>query len=260
MTPDQEARPHPPRWFRRHTKKAAIVAAVSVSAVGLLGGGLAYATTSSSGTVYTACVSQWGHALYNVTTDGTTPKCHGRDATITWNQTGPQGAQGPAGVAGPQGAKGDTGATGAVGPAGPAGPAGLPGLKGDTGAIGPVGPNGDTGATGATGQPGPAGPKGAIGPAGPAGTAGVYTVASTESFPGGGTYDDVNVSCKSPSDLAISGGDVPVGLAYNATAAAFNEYVTAWSGPADNNTWTWHFYSTAPQAINMEFVVYCQKG
>jgi hypothetical protein len=251
MTTDHAAPAQTPRWFRRHTKKAAIVAAASVSAVGLLGGGLAYATTSSSGPVYTACVSQWGHALYNVTTDGTTPKCHGRDTTITWNQTGPQGAQGPAGVAGPQGAKGDTGATGAVGPVGPAGPTGLPGLKGDTGATGQAGPTGPTG---------PAGQKGDTGAAGPAGTTGVYTVASTESFPGGGRYSDVNVSCKSPSDLAISGGDVPVGLSYNATAAAFNEYTTAWSGPADNNTWTWHFYSTAPQAINMEFVVYCQKG
>jgi hypothetical protein len=133
-----------PRWFRRQTKKAAIVGAASVSAVGLLGGGLAYATTGSSGTIYTACLSQGNHALYNITTDGTTPNCRGNDTTITWNQTGPQGAQGPAGVPGPQGAKGDTGAPGPAGPAGPAG------LTGDTGATGPQGPQGPQGPAGPT--------------------------------------------------------------------------------------------------------------
>jgi hypothetical protein len=252
MTPDQEAQPHPPRWFRRHTKKAAIVAAVSVSAAGLLGGGLAYATTSSSGTVYTACVSQWGHALYNVTTDGTTPKCHARDTNITWNQTGPQGAQGPAGAAGPQGAKGDTGATGAVGPAG------LPGLKGDTGPIGPVGPagaKGDTGATGPAGSAGASGPQGPQGPAGP----GVYTNEAVETV-SADSYDHEGVFCNSASDRAIGGGDVPLGLNFNSVAANVGEYTTSWSGPRDNNTWDWMFYNGSPESIQMEFVVFCQKG
>jgi hypothetical protein len=248
MSTDYDNQAQTPRWWRRQTRKAAVVAAASVSAAGLLGGGLAYATTSSSGTVYTACLSKGGHSVYNVTTDGTS-KCHGNDTTITWNQTGPQGAQGPAGVAGPQGAKGDTGATGTVGPAG------LPGLKGDSGAIGPAGPVGPKGDTGTTGL---AGPTGATGPQGPAGP-GVYSVATTSDFPAS-SYNDITVSCHSPSDLAISGGDVPVGLNYNNAAAQFAEYHTEWSGPADNNSWTWHFQNSAPESINMEFVVFCQKG
>jgi hypothetical protein len=133
--------------------------------VALLGGGVALAadTTTPSSTVYTACVSTVGHALYSVTSDGT-PQCLGRDAKITWNQTGPQGATGAPGATGaqgPAGPKGDTGATGpkgdtgADGAAGSSGATGATGSKGDTGATGPAGPKGDTGPTGATGATGP---------------------------------------------------------------------------------------------------------
>jgi Collagen triple helix repeat (20 copies) len=122
MSTDHDDRAPLPRRRRHLTKKAVIITAGSVTATAALGGGLAYAAAAAP-TTYTACVSTSGHALYNVTLNGT-PKCNGRDKTITWNQTGPQGPQGLAGAPGVQGAKGDPGATGLAGPAGPQGPAG----------------------------------------------------------------------------------------------------------------------------------------
>jgi len=44
--------------------------------------------------------------------------CNADEATITWNQQGPQGPPGPQGPAGPQGATGPQGAAGPQGPAG----------------------------------------------------------------------------------------------------------------------------------------------
>jgi hypothetical protein len=124
---------------RRLTKKAAILAAGSLGATALLGGGLAYATTTPPvETSYTACVTTLGHALYNVTANGT-PRCAGHDTTIIWSQTGPQGQPG---------AKGDPGAQGLQGNPGAQGPQGVPGPKGDTGA------KGDPGAPGAAGVSG----------------------------------------------------------------------------------------------------------
>jgi hypothetical protein len=247
MSTDHENQAPTPRKSRRLTKKAAILAAGSISVVGLLGGGIAYAANASpSGTAYTACLSKWGHDLYNVTTNGT-PTCHGRDTTITWNQTGPQGPQGLTGAQGPQGPQGATGNTGITGPAGSTGLKGDTGAAGPGGAVGPVGPAGNTGA---------AGPQGPQGPAG----LGVYTVAHIIDLAGAGTHVETSVSCNSPSDLAIGGGNVPVGLSYNSVAASFGEYVTEWSGPADNNTWNWYFLNNAPQSVKIQFVVYCQKG
>lgn len=75
---------------------------ITAVAIGLIGGGLtatgiAIATTPSP--TYTACVSTLGGIVYNVTTNGT-PTCAGRDKTITWNQTGPQGLPGTNGTNG----------------------------------------------------------------------------------------------------------------------------------------------------------------
>jgi hypothetical protein len=235
MSTDHEDQPQSPaRRGRRLTRKAIIVTAGTVTAMGLAGGGIAYATASTPATTYTACMTNVGHALYNVTTTGT-PTCHRRDTTITWNQTGPQGLQGLTGAQGPQGAKGDTGATGPAG---------------ETGSAGPAGPAGATGATG------PIGPQG---PQGPVGGSTIYKKATTAGF-AALSAGEVSLQCNSPSDLAISGGAVPAGLSYNALAANFGEYVTEWSGPADNNTWDWYFSNAAPQSITMEFVVFCQKG
>jgi hypothetical protein len=223
MSTDHEDQPlSSTRRGRRLTRKAIIVTAGTVTAMGLAGGGIAYATASTPATTYTACMTNVGRALYNVTTTGT-PTCHRRDTTITWNQTGPQGPQGLTGAQGPQGAKGDTGATGPAG---------------ETGATGPIGPQG---------------------PQGPVGGSTIYKKATTAGFEAL-SAGEVTLQCDSPSDLAISGGAVPVGLSYNAIAATFGEYVTEWSGPADNNTWDWYFSNAAPEWITMEFVVFCQKG
>ena len=94
-----------PRVPQRLVKKTAFLAAGCVTAAGVAGGGIAYANAaSSSGAVYTACLTT-GRTLYNVTLDGT-PKCSPNDTTITWNQTGPRGepgAEGPQGATGPAG-------------------------------------------------------------------------------------------------------------------------------------------------------------
>jgi hypothetical protein len=137
MSINPDTRETEPRARGRLTRKAAVMATTSIAAVGLLGGGVAYAAAShSSNPVYSACVTHGTqHSLYHVTKNGT-PQCHHKDKTITWNHTGPAG---PQGIAGP---KGDTGATGAQG------------LKGDTG---PQGPQGDAGPAGPTGPQGPAG-------------------------------------------------------------------------------------------------------
>jgi hypothetical protein len=114
-----------------NTTKAALAATTSIAALGLLGGGVAYAGAShSSNPTYTACVTHGSHhALYHVTKNRT-PHCQTHDKTITWSHTGPAG---PQGFTGP---KGDTGATGPQGPQG---------QQGDAGPAGPVGPQGPAG-------------------------------------------------------------------------------------------------------------------
>lgn len=248
MSTNHENEAPTPRKPRRLTRHATVLAGLSISAIGLLGGGIAYATNPvpAGAAVYTACLAKGEHAvLYDVTVNGT-PRCHGRDTTINWNQTGPQGPQGLTGAQGPQGPKGDTGATG---------PAGAQGPKGDTGATGPQGLKGDTGATGPAGLQGAPGPAGPAGPAGP----GVYKVVITSHY-NGMAYGEHSLACSSPNDLAISGGDVPVGLNYNDPAVQFGEYQTMWSGPASNNSWNWMFRNGAPEPIDMEFVLFCQRG
>jgi collagen triple helix repeat protein len=141
MLINPDTRETEPRRRRLFTRKAALAATTSIAAIGLLGGGVAYAGAggSSSNPVYSACVTHGAHhSMYHVTKNGT-PQCHHKDKTITWNHTGPAG---PHGIAG---AKGDTGATGPQGPkgdTGPAGPIGPQGPKGDTGPAGPQGPPG----------------------------------------------------------------------------------------------------------------------
>jgi len=130
-----------PRGHRRLSRKAAFAATASIAAVGLLGGGVAYARTAGSSTnpVYSGCVTHGAHhSLYHVTRNGT-PQCHHKDTTITWNHTGPAGHRGRAGAKGDTGPAGPAGPVGATGPAGPSGPQGP---QGDTGPAGPQGPPG----------------------------------------------------------------------------------------------------------------------
>jgi type VI protein secretion system component Hcp len=141
--------------FSRVPKAAALIA------VGLLGGGAAFAVASvpDSNGVYTGCVEMQtntdsgqtmpylsyygnlnvidpsaGQTCDQVATYEEVPTTD--EQQITWNQTGPAGPTGPQGETGPQG------------PAGPAGQQGLTGAKGTTGA------KGAKGAIGAKGQPG----------------------------------------------------------------------------------------------------------
>jgi hypothetical protein len=75
------------------------VVTVAASVAAVLGGGTfalasdSAASASTTGTVYSACVTRLGHALYDVTANGT-PKCLKGDTLITWNQAGPQGPAG----------------------------------------------------------------------------------------------------------------------------------------------------------------------
>jgi hypothetical protein len=163
--------------------------AVGASAAAVLGGGsfalAADSATPAAGTVYSACVTAFGHSLYDFKVNGT-PHCFRGDTLISWNQTGPQGP------AGPQGPKGDTGATGAQGP------------KGDTGATGAQGPKGDTGATGAQGPQGATGAAGATGPQGPAGTVGTLHTSRETVTAGNNEATTLDVGCD--AGTLISGG------------------------------------------------------
>lgn len=90
---------------------------LSLLAVVLAAGGVAYATIpSANGTIH-ACYSDTSGALRVVDGDAVGGgRCPDRETALTWNQKGPTG---PAGA---------DGATGLQGPAGPTGPAG--GFKG----------------------------------------------------------------------------------------------------------------------------------
>jgi tail collar domain/collagen triple helix repeat protein len=156
-------------------KRLLLVGAVAVlGTVGL--NGIAGADSAPSSTTYSGCLSTPLKVIYNVSVNGpTTPRCTGKDALMSWNQTGPRGLTGSTGATGPAGPKGDAGASGPKGDTGLTGLTGPTGPTGATGDTGPTGLTGPTGPTGATGDTGPAGTKGdtgATGLAGPAGAAG----------------------------------------------------------------------------------------
>src|SRR5947208_7518272 len=79
--------------FRPARRRVAVAAvAVGFATIGLVG--VAAADPSVHTTTYSACVSTQ-HTLYHVTVNSTgAPHCTGRDAVITWNQTGPRGPAG----------------------------------------------------------------------------------------------------------------------------------------------------------------------
>lgn len=232
--------------------RATRIALPTAATIALVGGGVALAADSTSpSTVYSACVSTLGHALYNVTADGT-PRCVGHDTTISWNQTGPQGAQGLTGAPGPQGAKGDTGGTG------PAGPAGAKGDTGDTGPAGPVGPVGPQGDPGPAGPAGPKGDTGATGPAGPAGTGGAtFSFVTSSSATVGadiasGTYD--SPSCPAPTFLSGGGaylqGDP--GLAFLEGSFPNSEH-------GQPSQWEAHVRNAGYSAVTVEIYAVCSS-
>jgi len=258
------------RRARKLTKKTALFASGSVLALGVLGGGVAFATGTIPGPsgVINACYQNAGPGpgpgpghgpghgplggpggpnqagALRVVPSGTA--CGPNETALSWNQTGPQGPQGKTGATGAQGPQGATGNTG---------PQGATGAQGAAGAQGPQGATGPQGAAGAQG------PQGATGPQGPQGAAAgqIVTQQGVEEF-GTKTADEVTLTCPSGS-RAISGSDVPSGLSYNGNDAASGVYRTEWSGAANNDQWDWYFENVSTSnSITMVFTVFCQQG
>jgi hypothetical protein len=122
--------------FTRRTIVAGIVVVI-----GLIAGGVAYASIPDSAGVIHGCYGKLNGALRVIDTAVKTQKCSKTELALNWNQAGPKGATGPKGVVGPKGptgAKGAPGAGGAAGPKGVTGPKGMTGPKGATGSQGPA--------------------------------------------------------------------------------------------------------------------------
>jgi hypothetical protein len=204
--------------LHRISRRSAVVAALIVTALGVLAGtsyAVSAAPASSAsippGTIHGCVILNGTRTLEKVYTDpsaGTT--CPSGSFQVIWNITGPQG---------PAGAKG---ATGATGPAGANGSSVLTTTGAPTGSCvsgntdidlknGEIysctsgtwtdtgssiqGPQGATGATGATGPTGPAGPS-------TAGPTGLHeTVVTMDMAAPGGA-----VTCPSAEPYALSGG------------------------------------------------------
>lgn len=124
-----------------------------VVALGLVAGGIAYASIPDSNGVIHGCYSKTSGALRVIDT-GRGQRCGSTELALQWNQTGPKG---PTGLKGQQGVRGPTGQ---VGSKGSTGQQGSRGATGPTGAGGAAGSNGPTGARGPTGAIGPSGPQG----------------------------------------------------------------------------------------------------
>lgn len=108
----------------------------TVCGVLILGAGIAYAGSASTGGVVNACIGPVGQArIVDSPAD-----CRASERARQWNESGPAGEAGPPGPAG------------AAGAAGPAGPAGADGQDGMDGAQGPPGPQGPAGPAGSGGD------------------------------------------------------------------------------------------------------------
>ncbi len=124
----------------RMSARARFVALTAV-ALGLVAGGVAYATIPGSNGVIQGCYDSGG----NVKVVQALP-CPKGFTPLQWNQQGVPGTNGAPGPTGPTGA-----ASTVAGPSGPTGPTST--VAGSTGATGPAGPGFDF--TTATGNPGP---------------------------------------------------------------------------------------------------------
>jgi hypothetical protein len=76
------------------------LAAFVVVVLGLVAGGIAYASIPDSSGVIHGCFKATGGALRVIDT-GAGGACNSSERVLDWNQAGPQGATGPAGPAGP---------------------------------------------------------------------------------------------------------------------------------------------------------------
>jgi hypothetical protein len=90
----------------RLTRRRVVVLVAAVTLIAA--GGAAYATIPDSGGVIHGCYSTKDGTLRVIDTDaGQT--CGGKEASLDWNQTGPEGPPGPQGGPGPQGPPGPEG-------------------------------------------------------------------------------------------------------------------------------------------------------
>jgi hypothetical protein len=116
----------------RHSPRRRLLA-IAVGLITLVFAGVALATIPDGGGVISGCYAKSTGALRVV--DSSTTQCKGGEASLAWNQTGPQG---PKGDPGPQGPTGDPGSQGPQGPKGVTGPAGPAGPAGPQGPQGPI--------------------------------------------------------------------------------------------------------------------------
>ena len=99
------------RWLA-----AGALSAVVIGAGG--GGAIALADTGSGSTTYVGCLTPGGKLNHISANPASALTCPGKDQSITWNSTGPQGPVGAQGPAGPAGTQGPAGPQGAAGPSG----------------------------------------------------------------------------------------------------------------------------------------------
>jgi hypothetical protein len=95
--------------------------------IGLVAGGIAYASIPDGNGVIHACYKTNSNVgNLRVIDPSTGAACNPAETALEWNQAG-TGASGPTGPAGPTGADGTDGLNGATGPTGPTGPSGAGG-------------------------------------------------------------------------------------------------------------------------------------
>ncbi len=86
---------------------------ITVVAIGLMAGGVAYASIPDSTGVVHGCYGKLNGALRVIDT-AKSQKCAANELALNWNQTGPKGATGAKGAAGPKGATGPRGPIGST--------------------------------------------------------------------------------------------------------------------------------------------------
>jgi hypothetical protein len=130
MSIDQTGRQgrHPLARLFRLRKKVAIVLGLTV-AIGMLAGGVAWASIPAANGVISGCYSTKTGAL-SVIDAAKVHSCPKNTKSLDWNQKGPAGPRGATGATGPAGTARDAGAIVSVGQGGPAFyPEGLKGWK-----------------------------------------------------------------------------------------------------------------------------------
>jgi hypothetical protein len=123
--------------MRNFLGKRVVLAVLIVAALGLLAGGIAYASIPDSRGVIHGCYQNTSGTLRVIGTNPTVGggKCSNGESALTWNQRGPTGPPGADGTNGTDGTRGPTGLTGKRGPSGADGTSG-PGAM-VTGSTGP---------------------------------------------------------------------------------------------------------------------------